>query len=450
MNARSEHAAARGSAALGELIDTTPWIDTHEHLVEERHRLGEIGYRFRDGVDNSNLIPCDWSALLIYYALCDLVSAGLPIDVADAVRGEDLEPLAKWDAVAPYLRAARHTGYLRAVDISTERLFGLRLSRESCLEIDRAARDLRCEGYYELVLRDIANVERCHVNSVETDPYCQSETPELLQEDLSILTLVSGRHPTVEESSGIDVGDLDDYLKVIEWCFERYGAQAVAVKSQWAYQRSLSIVLGGEPPRVQFRRLRAGKASVADRRQVEDYLFCRCLDLAADWDLPVKLHLGYLDGNFNPQLRHIFHHPSDLAPVLQAYPRTQFVLMHAAWPQQEQLLALAKHQPNVVVDLCWAWIISPMATTDFVQRFLTTVPYTKLLCFGGDYLTVENVVGHAELARRGLQSALEGLVRCGWFGLDDAADLVPQLMRGNAQDVFSRKRIPETQTGDRP
>ena len=32
------------SAALSELIDTTPWIDVHEHLVEEQHRLGDGAY----------------------------------------------------------------------------------------------------------------------------------------------------------------------------------------------------------------------------------------------------------------------------------------------------------------------------------------------------------------------------------------------------------------------
>ena len=130
------------------------------------------------------------------------------------------------------------------------------------------------------------------------------------------------------------------------------------------------------------------------------------------------------------------HHVADAVPLVQAHPRTTFVMMHAAWPQQEQLLSVAKHLPNVVVDLCWAWSLAPRSTTDFVQRFLTTVPASKLLCFGGDTMVVETVVGHAALARRGLATALDGLVRDGWLSVDGALDLVPQLMRGNAQRVF--------------
>ena len=51
-------------------------------------------------------------------------------------------------------------------------------------------------------------------------------------------------------------------------------------------------------------------------------------------------------------------------------------------------------------------------------------------------MVVETVVGHAELARRGLETALEGLVRDDWLTPDEALALVPQLMRGNALEIF--------------
>jgi predicted TIM-barrel fold metal-dependent hydrolase len=125
-----------------------------------------------------------------------------------------------------------------------------------------------------------------------------------------------------------------------------------------------------------------------------------------------------------------------MAAVVHRHPRADFVLMHMAWPQQEQLLAVAKHFPNVYPDLAWSWIATPLMAREFVQRCLTTIPANKLLCFGGDCLVVENVVGHAEIARRGLQGALEELVRFGWLTTDDALALVPRLMRENAERLF--------------
>jgi hypothetical protein len=381
-------------------------------------------------------VPVDWSALLVDYAIHDLVSAGLPAADARAVLGPDLGPVQKWDLVARPLQAARATGYLRAVDLTTERLFGLRLGRDTCEEIDARLRGLRVEGYYATVLRSFANVERCQVNSLQEEPFCETHTPELLDQDLSLLPLVLGRHARAEQLSGIVVADLDDYLEVIAWCFARYASRAVAVKCPWAYVRGLAVSEIDVRPVAPFRRLRAGDADAADHRRVEDFLFRRCIELATEAGLPVKLHLGTLAGNGQPRLTGVYGDVADVTPLVQRHPATTFVLMHMAWPQQEQLLALAKHQPNVVVDLCWAWIVAPRSAVDFVQRFLTTVPATKLLCFGGDMVTVESVVGHAEIARRGLQAALEGLVADRWLDADAALALVEPLMRGNAQRVL--------------
>ena len=33
--------------------------------------------------------------------------------------------------------------------------------------------------------------------------------------------------------------------------------------------------------------------------------------------------------------------------------------MHIAYPYSDELVALAKHYPNVYVDMCWAWSIDP-------------------------------------------------------------------------------------------
>lgn len=410
---------------LAEVIDATAWIDTHEHLVEEPNRLRDGTYSFTNWTGHAHAIPGDWTALIVNYALDDLVVAGLPS--RDVLR-EDASPREQWNAVAPWYEAARATGYLRAVDLSIERLCGARLSAGTVEEIDRSLRALRREGYYEHVLRDVANIERCQVHSLEHEPFWETATPGLFDQDIAIVPLALG-------TSG-EAGTLDEYVGLIEAVFERHGRQAVAAKCNWAYLRPLAVSERTQPSQRAFERLRRGEADAGEQRAVEDYLMRTCIDLAAEHGLPVKMHLGYLASTGRRELPLVFDHVRDMAPLVMAHPRTNFVLMHMAWPQQEQLLALAKHLPNVWVDLCWSWIVSPLATADFVQRFLTTVPATKLLTFGADYLAVENVVGHAELARRGLQSALAGLVEKDWLTAGAALALVPDLMRGNAQRLF--------------
>jgi predicted TIM-barrel fold metal-dependent hydrolase len=425
------------SSPLAEAIDGTAWIDVHEHLVDERHRLGEVGYEFTEVFGEETRIPGDWAALITGgYAIDDLVSAGLPADAAVRFASDGPEPLEKWELIEPYLDAVRLTGSMRAAEIAAQKLFGIEIARETCEELDRRCRDLRRPGYYRDVLVDVANVERCQVNSLDVDPFCETEMPELFDQDISIAGLVRGAHPRAEELAGVEVGTLDDYLGVLEWTFERYAGRAVAAKCFWAYFRSLAVGPDHGPPRAAFERLRAGTADAGERRQVEDFLFRRTVELATAHGLPVKMHLGSLARNGDPHLADVYSCVADMTRLVQEHPRTTWVLMHMAWPQQEQLLALVKHQPNVVVEMSWAWAAAPRSAAGFLERFLTTVPATKLLAFGADYQTVENVVGHAELARRGLERALRSLVDGEWMTMDDALRLVPLLMRGNAERVL--------------
>jgi hypothetical protein len=422
--------------ALGELIDGTAWIDTHEHLVEESSRLGPEGDHLLLDMDGEAFIPADFSSLLLLYVQDDLVSAGLGEDGRKILFSATASSDEKWTAIEPFFEACRHTGYWRAADLSAQALFGVPLRRETLAEIDAGLRELRRAGFYRHVIQEVAGIERCQVHALDGEPFRASADPDLLQQDLSIAPLACGIGSNAEERCGFEVATLDDYLEMVEWCFATYAAKAVAVKCYWAYWRPLAVAAPVEPPRQEFERLRAGSAEPGERRLVEDFLFQRCVDLATANGLPVKLHLGHLAGHFEPAFQNVFNHVGDLVPFLQANQRTKFVLMHIAWPQAEQLLAVAKHHPNVTVDLCWAWILAPRSCREFVMRFLTTVAANKLLCFGGDYFTVECLPGHAAIARQGLGAALAGLIDEEWLTRAAAEGLVPRLMRGNAEELF--------------
>ena len=87
-------------------------------------------------------------------------------------------------------------------------------------------------------------------------------------------------------------------------------------------------------------------------------------------------------------------------------------------------------------DLCWAWIINPVASSRFLKEALLAAPASKLFAFGGDYVSVETIVGHARLARDGIIRVLSELVADDYFSEQDALEIAPRIMRGNAQEVF--------------
>ena len=418
--------------ALHDRIWTTLWLDTHEHLLEESTRLaGPYD-------DSLRRFPCDdWAFLLRNYGIDDLVSAGLPMASYRQVLGRELSPHAKWSLVAPYWQRVQNTGYLRALRASTEALFGLRLAAETVDEITRRMHQAAQPGFYRRILRHVAGVRACQVNSVEAT-FCPSEQPDLLRQDLAVhgFSLVDrARFEEWQQVTGIAVDGLASLLRIVDWYFDHYGHRAVAVKSAWAYARRLAVA---PPSRAEAQRLMDAYLRGADDNitPLQDYVFTYCVERAAAAHLPIKLHTGYFAGNNDMPLARVQANLADLCPVLSRHRGATFVLMHIAYPYQNELLALCKHWSNVVVDLCWAWSIDPISTTDFVRRFLVTAPVSKLLCFGGDVTAVENVPGHAELARRGLFRALSSLVDDGFFGEHEALMLVDPLMHGNARAIF--------------
>ena len=124
------------------------------------------------------------------------------------------------------------------------------------------------------------------------------------------------------------------------------------------------------------------------------------------------------------------------AELCRLAPDTKFVFMHICYPYYKEILAVAKHYGNAYVDMCWSWIINPVAAKDYLKKHLVTAPANKVLPFGGDYGMVEPVLGHAIIARYGITQALAELVEEGWLTLRDALELVEPVLRGNARRLF--------------
>jgi len=418
---------------IGAEVEWTPFIDTHEHLVEESARVNWEPGRH---------IPCDdWSALLGHYIDSDLISAGMPGGDVQRLRSPDTDPLRKWSLVAPYWPAVKNTGYGQAVRASVERLYDVPDLDDSTVEaVAERYRSTVKPGYYERVLRELAGVESCQVDPIDGSVYRESQLPTLLMQDISLITLhMEPDCPRLAGPSGIEVRDLADYHAAIDWWFSTYGPYATAVKTQAAYSRGLDFEdVPAERAEEPFkRRLDGERLSEQDTKLVQDHLFWYGTRKAREHDLPVKLHTGYYAGNDGMPISRPAGNPSEVCELLRKAPEITFVLMHICYPFHEQMIAIAKHWHNAVIDMCWAWIISPTAAARFLRDFLVTAPASKVLTFGGDYIPVEMVVGHAAIARQGIASVLTELVEDEWLSANDAAELIDPIMHGNARRIFN-------------
>ena len=428
-----------GSAAQSNVRQTlfkrvwaTPFIDTHEHLIEEKERL--------QGATQPR-VPCDdWALLLSHYLNSDLLTAGMPKAVHDKILSAQVDPLEKWALLEPFWPAVKNTGYGQAVLLAMKALYEVEdLSQRTIRKVQAGYEHTRKAGFYQTILCERAKIESCQVNCLTGEPFKQSDMPTLLMQDLSIVGMFAGPNlKQYAEPAGLAVNSLSDWHRVIDWWFERYGKYAVAVKSQNAYARDINYrKVSAESAEPVFRkRLQGQTLTEPERTLLEDHLFWYAVSKATAHQLPVKLHTGYYAGQNSMPLGRLLNNAGSATDLCRLSPETQFVFMHICYPYYEELLSVDKHYTNAYLDMCWSWIINPIAAKDFVKKYIVTAPLNKLLTFGGDYIPVEPVLGHAILARRGLALALSELVEEGWLSLEDALETIDPIMHVNARKLF--------------
>lgn len=420
---------------LRALIDSTPIADTHEHLLEEKARLaGGNGYALDDiGVFFS------------HYLNDELRVAGMPADEAQALLMRQTPPDEKWRLLWPWWKYVRASGYARGVRESVRLLFGEPdLDDTNWQRVQQGLRALIRPGYYNRVLREVANVDHSQVHSLEHPFFMDSAQPDLLLQDLLFMPLSTDPRPDLlAQHSGMTIRTLDDFLAAVDWAFATWGPRAIAMKNHNAYLRGLDFAQPTiDEARAVFDRWAAAgyKADPASRKPLEDFLFHYCLGKSVSYALPVKLHTGFYAGHGYMPLHRLARNAGDLCELARLHPRTRFVFMHITYPYQHEALAIAKHYPNVWIDMSWAWVINPAACVRFLREAILSVPWNKILAFGGDFGPVELVPGHAAIARQGIHQALSELHAEGWLAARDVEPIALGLLRNNALALFDVER----------
>ena len=417
---------------IAKLVDSIPLADTHEHICEEKMRLGPDAHT-------------DISLLFTHYCDSDLQVVGMCWEDIQKLRSPELSAREKWEMVKPYYQAARNTGYFVASRFTAQKLYGVDdITDDTIQELDRKIKKTVKPGFTRRVLKEVANIDHCQVNSLECSPFCETDLPDVLLQDIGTPCLVNGwSNKDLWNGVGVDVKTIYDYHEVIDRYFEKYAPVATATKNQMAYERRLDYEdVPAEQVETVFGRVATGKCepTAKARKTMQDHLFHYCVRKATEHNLPVKLHTGYYAGVNSMPLHRLRHNGGDMCELLMKHQAARFVFMHITYPYQSELIAVCKQHGNAYADMCWGWIINPAAATRFLKEFLMAAPATKIFSFGGDYGAVEPVVGHAAVARKGISQVLAELVEEGWMPESEVEYVANRIIRDNAREVFNVKK----------
>jgi predicted TIM-barrel fold metal-dependent hydrolase len=240
----------------------------------------------------------------------------------------------------------------------------------------------------------------------------------------------------IQAETGIAVESIADLRQAIEAIFARHAPTAIAVKTQHAYNRTLHWQERDDSQAEHvLQRILAGQQVEADELLcIGDWALARGVEQAIAHHLPFKIHTGYYAGYGRMPVERI--QSGLLTPLLRRFPDARFVLMHLAYPYSGELIALAKHYPNVYIDMCWSWSIDPYSSCDALRRAIHAVPDNKVFAFGGDTFLPAAAVAYAAQARTWLTRALQAEVDQGLLSERDAIGLATRLMRDNQLACF--------------
>jgi hypothetical protein len=426
-------------------ISSLALVDTHEHLLPEDQWAG----------DNAKLIeqmqeagesgwgdagPDILQDLFMNYVPSDLEVAGATKEAIrrlfDPAAG-DLE--SRFSGIRNAWEATKYTGYGEAVRLIARELYGLDSITPDGLEAaQRRLDELRQPGERLRLLSEVARLDHVQIDDFQWACKPDESGPDFFVYDLSWAGFSRGdvKADDIQQETGIEVSTLEDLREATAAIFRRYAACAIAVKAQHAYSRTLHWQerSDGEAASALAAVLAGGEVEETTRLVLGDWCWARGVELAIEHNLPFKLHTGHHAGTGQMPIDWV--RAGNLCPLLARYPDARFVLMHTAYPYSDELVSIAKHYPNVWVDLCWAWSIDPYSSADFVRRFLHTVPSNKLFGFGGDTFWPTAAVAYSIQARRGLQRALEAEIAEGDLTEPEALTIARRLMRDNQYACF--------------
>jgi predicted TIM-barrel fold metal-dependent hydrolase len=169
-----------------------------------------------------------------------------------------------------------------------------------------------------------------------------------------------------------------------------------------------------------------------EEKELQDFLLHSILEMAAQHNLPVQIHTGYLAGNGN-QLDN--GKPIKLNNLFLLHPNTKFDMFHGGFPWTGEFVALGKMFPNVYLNLVWLPQISKQRAVVTFDEMLDCVPYNKFF-WGGDCHFIEETVGSLEFGKQIVCEVLAKRIKNGQMDKATAEKIIRSVFRENAIKLY--------------
>ena len=407
-------------------IDAVSAINTHDHLMP----FEKIRHRDRTDRGEGITLRSIWAGSYFTW----------------------IHPLEPWPADSSFytwwtkarhnFANARATSFYRYLLPAFRDLYGIDFDAITPVQArelnDRIFDNYKTDKWLKEVITERANIELIVVDSYWARLDFTTHYP--FEVGLcNVTSVVRGFHPSefndplddpyeFARRHGMETSSLDDYLAILDRLLsEAKDKGAVCLKSTLAYNRTLdfenvpkerALVAFGKPRKEQTGR---------QIKDFEDFIMWRLVELSAKHGLPFQIHTG--------QARIQGSNPMLLVDMVQANPKTKFVLFHGGFPWVGETGVIAMRHSNVWIGSVWMPTLSYTMAKRAYQEWLEAVPSNRIM-WGSDTGTAEGIYGATEFTRQCLAEALAEKVIRKELREDDALKIGRQIMRENALELF--------------
>jgi predicted TIM-barrel fold metal-dependent hydrolase len=407
-------------------LDATPAIDTHDHLWPFDKLPGYVETEHGKGMNLAGL----WHNS--YYRWINPLTPWKP--------GQKFDDW--WDKARHDFADARATSFYRYQLPAFQDLYGIdfdRITDEQARQLnDRIYRNYLDQRWLYEVVTEKANIELMF-----NDPYWarfdfKQDYPFTVVV-FNVTTLVRGFHPSEFKAPADDpyhfarqkerkIESLDDYLDVLDLLFREAKTKgAVCLKTTLAYQRTLLFENVSKERATRAFGKPKSELSADQIKDFEDFIMWRLVELSGKHGLPFQIHTG--------QARIQGSNPMLLVDLIEANPKTKFILFHGGYPWVGETGVIAMRHKNVWIDSCWLPTLSYRTAKRAYHEWLEAMPSNRIM-WGADCNHAEGIYGATEYTRRCLAEVLAEKVDHGDLIEEHALRIGRQILRDNALELF--------------
>ena len=236
--------------------------------------------------------------------------------------------------------------------------------------------------------------------------------------------------------ANVEVKTFDDYLALIESMFQHAkAAGAACLKTTVAYERTLRFEKVTKEAAARAFGRAPDQVTAQEVQDFEDFIMWRLCELSAKYELPFQIHtgVGRIQGS-NPML---------LVDLIEANPKTKFILFHGGYPWIGETGVIAMKElgtaRNVWIDSVWLPTISISAAKRAYHEWIEALPADRIM-WGADCNHPEGIYGATELTRRCIAEVLSEKVERGDLREEHALQIGRNILRENALTLFPQLR----------